>query len=685
MKENKENSFYAKRKNIKSNKLINPLPQNHKNVLKKIKTNIFSPSTNSNKKKFTEFIKMFHSELLNKTKSLKSPILYKSNNLKENLQNFNKTLNEVKIERPKIKIKINSHEHNNMNKKTISSEKNNNPIKCKIHKFKPKNLKCIEKKVFNPAKLNKGKNIKVNNTNYKLINTIQNSFDNSGTNTTNKKKEFPILNYYYNILQEKHLKALNSNIENLIKDQSSSITSPMLNITSKNNIIYQNKFNKNKALDILDMTERNFKNKINKINHWKKIIYRKKIYNKKNNCSETFSSTILNLDKQKDIKDANKADNKNGIDNYFSSLDSMDRFQKFRLINNDISQTPIKLELSSNNTYRQDNINYCQKNSSILFPTLTFKEQRNKNRNLYSESKNLSNKSNNDYIKIENDNDNDNYKFNYNHDILLDNNTESESRTNTNTTTNKKIESYNFKKKYYTIIRDKESKNFNSPKLNEDTLINSTRLTNYKDKNKEKYENSINYFINNNWNNNINNNYLIGYNNNSNEFDASNDTNINPQRNKIEDYFDKNIKVKQNQNLGIYGTYSIPNFDRSHRVKKFIKKDDINKKKLMLNNSGNKRLRNVVTSIEFRNSRNNIGRDLDDKNIILSEVDNDGRLNIKVKEMKTSIEKVIRENSNQKNYYYMKTPQKPSVIKYVKKNQGTHISKLKNYNTIKLE
>ena len=679
-KENKENnSFYVKRKNIKSNKLINPLPQNHKNIIKKIKTNIFSPSSNSNKKKFTEFIKLFHSELSNKTKSLKSPLLYQGNNLRENLQIFNKTLNEVKIERPKIKIKINSTEHNNMNKNTISTEKNNNPIKCKIHKFKPKNLKCIEKKVFSPAKLNKDKSIKVNNTKYKLLNTIQNSLDDSGTNINCKKKEFPILNYYYNILQEKHLKALNSNIENLIKDQSSSITSPMLNITSKNNIIYQNKFNKNKALD---MTERNFKKKINKINHWRKIIYRKKIYKKKNNCSETFSSTILNIDKQKDIKDINKTDNKKGIDNYFSSLNTMDKFQKIRIINKDINQTPIKLELPSNNTNGFERINYCQKNSSILFPKLTLKEKRNKNRNLYSESKNLSN---NDYIKIENDNDNDNYKYNYNHDILLDNNTESESRTNTNTTTNKKIESYNFKKKYYTIIRDKESNNFKSPKLKEDPLINSSRLTNYKDKDKEKYENSINYFINNNWNNNINNNYLIGYNNNSNEFETLNDTNLNPPRNNIIDYFDKNIKVNQNQNLGIYGTYSIPNFDRSHRIKKFIKKDDINKKKLMLNNSGNKKLRNVVTSIEFRNSRNNIGREFDDKNIILSEVDNDGRLNIKVKEMKTSIEKVIRENSNQKNYYYMKTPQKPSDIKYVKKNQGTHISKNKNYNTIKLE
>ena len=681
MKENKENIFYSIRKNIKSNKLINPLPQNHKNILKKIKTNIFSPSTNSNKKKITEFIKLFHSEISNKTKSLKSPILCKSNNLRENLQIFNKTLNEVKIERPKIKIKINSTEHNNMNKNTISTEKNNNPIKCKIHKFKPKNLKCIEKKVFSPAKLNKGKNIKIINKNYKLINYIQNSLDDSGANTISKKKEFPILNYYYNIIQEKHLKTLNSNIENLIKDQSSSITSPILNITSKNNIIYQNKFNKNKALD---MTERNFKNKINKINHWKKIIYRKKIYKKKNNCSETFSSTIMNIDKQKDKKDINKTDNKRGIDNYFSSLNTMDNFQKFRLINNDINQTPIKLELSSNNNKGFESINYCQKNSSILFPSLTFKEQRNKNRNLYSESKNLSN---NDYIKIENDNDKDNYKYNYNHDILLDNNTESESRTNTNTTTNKKIESYNFKKKYYTIIRDKESKNFNSPKLNGDSLINSTRLTNYKDKDKdkEKYENSINYFINNNWNNNINNNYLIGYNNNSNEFDSLNNTNLNPPQSNIIDYFDKNIKVNQNQNLGLYGTYSIPNFDRSHRKKKFIKKDDINKKKLLLNNSGNKKLRNVVTSIEFKNSRNNFGRDLDDKNVILSEVDNDGRLNIKVKEMKTSIEKVIRENSNQKNCYYMKTPQKPSDIKYVKKNQGTHISKNNTYNTIKLD
>jgi len=676
MKENQENNFYAKRKSIKSNKLINPLPQNHKNILKKIKTNIFSPPTYSNKKKLNDYIKLFHSELSNRTKSLKSPLLYRSNNLREQMQIFNKTLNEMKIERPKIKIKINSTEHNNMNKNTISTEKNNNPIKCKIHKFKPKNLKCIEKKVFSPVKLNKDKNIKVNNENYKLINSIQNSFDESAPNTISRKKEFPILNYYYNIIQEKHLKALNSNIENLIKDQSTSVTSPMLNISSKNNKIYQNKFNRNKDLD---MTERNFKNKIKKINHWKKIIYRKKIYKKKNNCSETFSSTILNLDKQKDKKDTNNTDNKNEIETYFSSFNTMDRFQKFRLINNDANQTPIKLELSSNNTNGFESINYCQKNYSILFPSLIFKEKKNKNRNLYSESKNLSN---NKYIKIENDNYNDidNYKYNYNQDFA-----ESESKTNTKTTTNNKIESYNFKKKYYTIMRDKESKNFISPKLNEDSLINSTRLTNFKDKNKEKYENSINYFINNNWNNNISNNYLIGYNNNSNEIDTLNGSNLNSQKSKNIDYFDKNIKVNQNQNLGIFGTYSIPNFERSHRIKKIIKKDDISKKKLMLNSSGNKKLKNVVTSIEFRKSRNNIGGDLDDKNIILSEVDNDGRLNIRVKEMKTSIEKVIRENSNQKNNYYMKTPQKPSDIKYVKKNQGTHISKNKNYKTIQLE
>ena len=119
MKENKENNFYGKRKNIKSNKLINPLPQNHKNILKKIKTNIFSPSTSSNKKKITEFFKLFHSEISNKTKTLKSPILYKSNNLRENFQIFNKTLNDVKIERPKIKIKINSTEPQYLPKKTI--------------------------------------------------------------------------------------------------------------------------------------------------------------------------------------------------------------------------------------------------------------------------------------------------------------------------------------------------------------------------------------------------------------------------------------------------------------------------------------------------------------------------------------------------------------------------------------
>ena len=95
----------------------------------------------------------------------------------------------------------------------------------------------------------------------------------------------------------------------------------------------------------------------------------------------------------------------------------------------------------------------------------------------------------------------------------------------------------------------------------------------------------------------------------------------------------------------------------------------------------NKKLRNMVTSIEYSNknnkkSYNNIG----DKNIIMSEIDKNGKINIKVKEMKNSIEKILRENSfNKRRNVANLSSQK---LTYVKKNQGTHITKIKKHNTI---
>ena len=103
-------------------------------------------------------------------------------------------------------------------------------------------------------------------------------------------------------------------------------------------------------------------------------------------------------------------------------------------------------------------------------------------------------------------------------------------------------------------------------------------------------------------------------------------------------------------------------------------------KKLIITcgSSKNKKLKNVITSIEI-NQRN--PKNIPDKNIILSEVDQNGKINnIKIRQMKNSIEKVLKETFLDKKKII--SPQKwNDSITYVKKNQGTHLKKMKKYNT----
>ena len=65
-------------------------------------------------------------------------------------------------------------------------------------------------------------------------------------------------------------------------------------------------------------------------------------------------------------------------------------------------------------------------------------------------------------------------------------------------------------------------------------------------------------------------------------------------------------------------------------------------------------------------------------------MDQNGKVNIRVREMKNSIEKILRENSFNKtrNALCLNSPQKISnILTYVKKNQGTQIRKIKKHNT----
>ena len=114
-----------------------------------------------------------------------------------------------------------------------------------------------------------------------------------------------------------------------------------------------------------------------------------------------------------------------------------------------------------------------------------------------------------------------------------------------------------------------------------------------------------------------------------------------------------------------------------------------NHKKIPLNNS-ELHLKNIITSIDYRNSNPNMNNSNNrfknnniNKNIVLYELDKYGKLNYKVREMTNNMEKIIREASNSRNKKKLikispNIEQEQFTSIYVKKNQGTVLRKNKD-------
>jgi hypothetical protein len=115
-------------------------------------------------------------------------------------------------------------------------------------------------------------------------------------------------------------------------------------------------------------------------------------------------------------------------------------------------------------------------------------------------------------------------------------------------------------------------------------------------------------------------------------------------------------------------------------------------KNVIVSNQLKHKLKNLITSIDYMNENNDndddkklkINNNL--KNIILYEVDNEGRINYRVKKMENSVEKVVRDNSeikrNSKINDIMPKVNNNIISLYVKKNQGTVLRKFKGNNKI---
>jgi len=114
----------------------------------------------------------------------------------------------------------------------------------------------------------------------------------------------------------------------------------------------------------------------------------------------------------------------------------------------------------------------------------------------------------------------------------------------------------------------------------------------------------------------------------------------------------------------------------------------LNNHKRVPSNNSELHLKNIITSIDYRNSNPNMNHsnirfknNNINKNIVLYELDKYGKLNYKIREMTNSMEKIIREASNSRNKKSVinvspKIDQEQFTSIYVKKNQGTILRKL---------
>ena len=207
--------------------------------------------------------------------------------------------------------------------------------------------------------------------------------------------------------------------------------------------------------------------------------------------------------------------------------------------------------------------------------------------------------------------------------------------------------------------------------------------------------------------NNIFDNQNYSYNSSKNCSSSNNSSFFGFSNDKIKNQNDKliNNATKQNQlNTQIYNqnSFKILNFNKEKDETKYqtnfisdnnystnysfynnINKNSLANNKLTSATKLEHKLKNIITSIDYKNINNKFHNYEINKNIILYEFDRDGKVNYKIKEMKNSVEKIVREKSNSKvkdkTKFFDFSPKNYNEFSlYVKKNQGTVLRKNRN-------
>ena len=206
--------------------------------------------------------------------------------IKTNNSNF---LKLFPLQRPKIKINIFSINNNNKRGIAISSEKNNKPMSCKVHKSKSKKIKKHKNIVSDVAQY----------INPIAFNSIQseNYVYNKNTEEISQNKNMNFLNYF-NIVQHNNLITLNERLDDLTnKKISATNSSQYLNYTINGNKINYNNRNVIQR-GINNISE--YKNKsINSNIYKKKSIKQKYSFTKIRTNTNTFSELNKSTKEQK--------------------------------------------------------------------------------------------------------------------------------------------------------------------------------------------------------------------------------------------------------------------------------------------------------------------------------------------------------------------------------------------------
>ena len=648
--QNERNYNTIKRtKNILNlNQIKSPILGNtYKNIIsQKKKQNAHIPVTNIIKKKKPNYFLLKNQNKIDYIKRKSITKKQPNNFIKRNKTNNNFSSLEDNI-LPKLKIRVHSMKHN-LCRNTISfNEKdikfNSNILKVKEQISEPKRDAILNESnhIYNQWK-----------NNFSSVSLGQDNFNLRKMKIIPENRDLSSLNIY-SVLKEKSLKVLSHHLDDLIVNRIKQKSEH-----PSNNTINQTNYSCNTSC-------KNINNGINLncINNYNSKcntnVYRKKIQKKINNFAK--------LSSEDNYLTFNFKYNSNESYKNLNSPDTFD-LQNYSILptNNLESNRTYKIS-STRNTFQNQNLHeYFSKNSD--FGSLMLSQNNSILLTSFELRKNLE-QLNHNYLKMEKPK---------KEQINIEN--------NNNLIINHKANTINF----IEIVKP-EYKGTESISLNKDLCFGL--------KNKNNYNYNFKTFK--------TNNVLTDPKEGGNEIHTKygNMKNINnmikqDNKNKTKKYFTIYSKALNKNKYASIMNNSYKNILSNHQKKKELNikpnKNTLNNnsikfgkhsfqiynknKKLIITcgSSKNKKLKNVITSIEI-NQRN--PKNIPDKNIILSEVDQNGKINnIKIRQMKNSIEKVLKETFLDKKKII--SPQKwNDSITYVKKNQGTHLKKMKKYNT----